>query len=412
MKILITVTGPWGSGSFTVVTALVEEFQKAGHQVKVIFPDCEYPEPLPASFLSNPDVWNIWKFPIEGSGVRLEAFPLILDDRHPRNPLRRTFKDLSEDEFQFYFDSFKARLLEVLEVFTPDIVECQHIWAMDRVVKELRLPYICVAHHSDQMGFAYDERMRSGAIESANTARYIFAISDSVKQEVLDLYTGVRPERVIVCGNGYDSKVFQKRATDRQLVLRNFGFNNIPGDALIVSFPGKITRTKGIDILLRANAMMQGVQPEIHFIVFGTGDLEDTLDKDRPRSEYFTGIERVHFAGHCSSQDLAACHNISLCSVVPSRTEGFGIACLESMGCRIPAVASNVGGLPGFTVGRLVEPGDPKALMEAVLKIKELGADEYEELCEKALSEARKWSWESIAKLRVKYYQKAIDDRD
>ena len=410
MKILLTVTGPWGSGSFTVVTALVEEFQKAGHQVKVIFPDCGYPEPLPASFLSKPDLWNIWKFPIEGAdGVRLEAFPLILDDRHPRNPLRRTFKHLTEDELKFYLDSFKARLQEVLEVFTPDIVECQHIWAMDRVVKELGLPYICVAHGSDQMGFVYDERMRPGTIESANSARYIFAVSEAVKREVLDMYTGVQPEKIIVCGNGYDSKVFQKRAMDRQLVLRDLGIDSIPGDALIVSFPGKITRTKGIDILLRANAMMQGVQPEIHFVVFGTGELEDTLDKDRPREEYFTGIERIHFLGHRSSHELAACHNISLCSVVPSRTEGFGIACLESMGCRIPAVASKVGGLPWFTVGRLIEPDDPKALMKAVLEIKELGADEYEELCGKALSEARKWSWESIAKHRVKYYQKAID---
>ena len=411
MKILITSTGSWGTGSFTVISALVEEFQKAGrHEIKVLFPDSGYPAPPPASYLSNPDLWNIWRFPIEGDGVKLETFPLMIGDPHPRNPLCRTFKDLTEKELQFYFDSFKARLLVVLKEFKPDIVECQHIWAMDRVVKELGLPYVCVAHHSDQMGFLYDERMRPGAIQSANAAHYIFAVSDSVKQEILELYTGVQPEKIIVTGNGYDCKVFAKRAVERQSVLRNLGIDNILPDSLIVSFPGKLSRTKGIDILLRANALMQGAQhPEIHFVVFGAGNLEDTLDKERPREEYFTGIERVHFAGHRSSHELAACHNISLCSVVPSRAEGFGIACLESMGCRIPAVASKVGALPVFAVGRLIEPDDPQALMDAILEIKELSDDLYDELCENALKEAQKWSWETIAKQRVEYYKKAID---
>ena len=411
MKILITSTGSWGTGSFTVIFALVKEFQRAGHhEIKVIFPDSGYPVPPPASYLSNPELWNIWQFPIEGNGVKLETFPLMIADPHPRNPLCRTFKDLTEKELQLYFDSFKVRLLEVLEEFKPDIVECQHIWALDRVVKELRLPYVCVAHHSDQMGFIYDERMRPGAIQSANAAHYIFAVSDSVKQEILELYTGVQPEKIIVTGNGYNYEVFAKRAVDRQSVLRSLGIDDIPADSLIVSFPGKLSRTKGIDILLRANAMMEGVRrPEIHFIVFGAGNLEETLDRDRPREEYFTGIERVHFVGHRSSHELAACHNISLCSVVPSRAEGFGIACLESMGCRIPAVASKVGALPVFAVGRLIEPSDPQALMAAVLEIKELSADMYEELCTRALEEAQKWSWEIIAKQRVEYYKKAMD---
>ena len=394
-----------------MVTGLVQQFQKAGHEVKVIVPDCSYPGPPPPAYLSSPDVWNIWNFPIRSNDVEIETFPLIINDPHPRNPLRRTFKDLTAEELQFYLDSFKVRLLEVLEGFTPDIVECEHIWAMDCVVKELGLPYVCVAHHSDQLGFLYDERMRPGAIESANAAHYIFAVSDSVKQEVLEMYTGVQPERVIVTGNGYNSDVFKKCLMDRQSVLQNLGINNIPRDAVILNFPaGKISRTKGIDILLRANAMLQGVKPEIRFIVFGAGNFEETLDKDRPRSEYFGGFERVHFVGHRSSQELAACHNISLCSVVPSRAEGFGIACLESMGCHIPVVASKVGGLPAFAVGRLVEPNDPRVLADAILEIKELSAEQYQLLCEKAFIEAQKWSWESIAKLRLKYYQKAIDE--
>ena len=84
MKILITSTGSWGTGSFTIIFALVKEFQRAGHhEIKVIFPDSGYPAPPPASYLSNPELWNIWQFPIEGNGVKLETFPLMIADPHP-----------------------------------------------------------------------------------------------------------------------------------------------------------------------------------------------------------------------------------------------------------------------------------------------------------------------------------------
>jgi glycosyltransferase involved in cell wall biosynthesis len=57
-------------------------------------------------------------------------------------------------------------------------------------------------------------------------------------------------------------------------------------------------------------------------------------------------------------------------SVIPSLEEGFGIPAAEAMGCEVPVVASDAGGLPevvenGVT-GLVVPRGDPGALAKAI----------------------------------------------
>ena len=57
-------------------------------------------------------------------------------------------------------------------------------------------------------------------------------------------------------------------------------------------------------------------------------------------------------------------------SVIPSLEEGFGIPAAEAMGCEIPVIATDAGGLPevvedGVT-GRIVPKGNVDALTEAL----------------------------------------------
>jgi glycosyltransferase involved in cell wall biosynthesis len=63
--------------------------------------------------------------------------------------------------------------------------------------------------------------------------------------------------------------------------------------------------------------------------------------------------------------------------VLPSRSEPFGMAVTEALACQKTVVASAVGGIPEIIEdgrsGLLVEPDDPNALADALLRV--LGDD-------------------------------------
>ena len=399
MKILFTNTGPWGTGSATVVDAVSLEMMRQGHEVKIFFPDCHFESMDMERYYGNPDVYQIWEFPIHRRGVELYTFPLIITDPHPRNFRHAwTFKGMTDEQFGLYMREFKRHIKKIIEDFKPDIIECQHIWAMDHAIMELGYPYISAAHHSDQMGFRYDPGMRKYAIRAARSAQIIIAISEHVRQEVLQLYR-VDSEKVVVIGNGYNQETFLPRQVNRAALLRRFNLN-IPDAVPIVTFAGKISKTKGVDILLLANRIIQEAC-EVHFLLFGAGELEDVLDEDK-LSLYCH--DNVHVMGHQTFETLSEFHNLARLSVLPSRSEGFGIAALEAMGCGTPVIVTLTGGPDKFAVGEVVESENPEQLANAILRMLALADDQYMALRGKAHNVARRFSWESVVEARLQCY--------
>jgi len=403
LKVLFTNTGPWGTGSVTVVDGVMKELVRRGHHARVIFPDSGFASPDFSKYYEHPDTFGILRFPVTYQGQHLYTFPLIITDPHPRNYRHAwTFKDLSEAQLEAYMSYFSDLADRIVEEFRPDIIECQHIWIMDYVIESKGHSYISVAHHSDQLGFRYDERMRAYARRAAANASHIFAISDSVREEVLELYP-VESERVEVLPNGYDHDVFHPREVDREALLQRFGLERyleIP----LVTFAGKISRTKGFDCLLMANKIIQK-QREVAVVVFGAGDPEDVLEPDCKDSYEW---KNVIMMGHQTPDVLAGFHNLARLSVLPSRSEGFGIAALEAMGCRVPVVATRTGGLSDLIVGGLAPIGDYRQIAEKILEILELSEPEYSRLCDRAHERARKYSWKSIVDKRLKLYGRML----
>ena len=402
MRILFTMTGSWGTGSGTVVEALTRALTDRGHEVRVLHPErLSDGKPPPDAQEHAPEAGHdVWAFPIRQGGTELYTFPLMISDPNPRNVRGAwTFRDLSEEELKLYITSFQERLSAVVEDFQPDIIECHHIWALPYAVNELNLPYTAVAHHSDQMAFHYDERMRPYATQAAQGAELIFAVSEGTRQEVIELY-GVPDDHVIVTGNGYDQETFKPMEIDRKALLEEFDLD-IPADAPVVTFAGKLSKTKGVDTLMLANRRIQEERP-VHFIMFGTGRLEDVMD-DELRDVYTS--ENMHFLGHRPYRTVARFHNIARLSVMPSRTEGFGIAGLEAMGCALPLVVSRTGGLDEHSVGEVIEPEDDEALARSILNLVNMDEEEYAGICSRALEAARAFSWASITEQRLKYYE-------
>jgi glycosyltransferase involved in cell wall biosynthesis len=136
----------------------------------------------------------------------------------------------------------------------------------------------------------------------------------------------------------------------------------VPSSGPVV-FSGRITRAKGIETFLRALAPL-----ETEVEVCGDGWL---LPGARRLAERLGIAERVAFHGWTAPDALSRAYRRARVVVVPSHwPEPFGLVGIEAMGHGRPVVATATGGIPEWLVdgetGVLVEPGDARALTEAL----------------------------------------------
>lgn len=398
MKVLLTVTGSWGTGSFQVAKGVAHALLQQGHQVKIFFPDNRVASEELAYYYGHPDLYAVWSYPLKKEQIRLDTFPLMLPDPNPRSPHAKTFKQLTQLERQLYFSSLKQQLQHLIAAFQPDAIECQHIWAMDHVIAELKQPFVSVAHNSDQLAYQFDPTMRTIAKRSAHSARYIFAVSEPVKRNVVELY-GVAEDKVVVMPCGFEQNIFKPVTLDRNKVLSKFGLR-IPAEAKLLSFSGKLSRTKGIDTLLQANRYLQK-KTNVHLLIMGSGDIENVLS-DAQRMQCC--CDNVHFLGHLIPAEVAEINNIADVGVIPSRSEGFCIAGLETIACGTPIVMTDAARVAEYAVAAVVAVENPQQLAAAIVRLLNSPVRKQQQLRHQALQSAAQFTWENIVARRLAYY--------
>jgi len=220
-------------------------------------------------------------------------------------------------------------------------------------------------------GYALSSWCERVAIESA--ARVV-AVSAGMRDDVLAAYPVVDPERVRVIHNGIDPADYTPAQGPHDAVtLALLDRLGVDPSRPAVLFVGRITRQKGVPVLLRAAALLP---PDVQLVL-----LAGAADTPELAAEVvaLVGGLRAMRTGVVWVQemlprpDVARVLGASSVFVCPSVYEPLGIVNLEAMACGIPVVASAVGGIPevvddGVT-GLLVPPDDPAALAEALGRV-------------------------------------------
>jgi glycosyltransferase involved in cell wall biosynthesis len=148
----------------------------------------------------------------------------------------------------------------------------------------------------------------------------------------------------------------------------------IPDHAVLITAVGHAVPVKGWDVLIRAFSGIAGNADNIHLLLVGSTDapgeretfalLQGTVANLRIGS-------RVRFAG--PRKDIPAVLAASDIFVMPSRSEGQGLALVEALSSGLPCVAAAVGGIPSFLRhqenGLLFEREDSSALAAALLEM-------------------------------------------
>jgi glycosyltransferase involved in cell wall biosynthesis len=130
---------------------------------------------------------------------------------------------------------------------------------------------------------------------------------------------------------------------------------------------GRLSKEKGIDVLLDAMLLVRAAISDAHLTILGEGPLKPDLLAQRER----LGLnEAVHLVGFQPNPYPYFKHADLL--VLPSRLEGLPLVVLEALAVGTPVVASDCPGavreiLGDCTMARLVPPSDPKALAEMIV---------------------------------------------
>ncbi len=212
--------------------------------------------------------------------------------------------------------------------------------------------------------------------------RFAVGIAPAVSRRLVE--GGVDPAKVRTIWSTVDAAALAP-ATPRAAVRAAL---DTPDDALVLLLAAHLSHRKGFDVALRALAELVGEgdaggwseaggadHDGRHVVAWIAGD-----GPERPALEALAdalGIaDRVRFAGRRDDvPDLLAAADVF---VMPSRSEGLGIAALEAMAAGLPVVASAVGGLGEAVVdgrtGLLVPPDDPAALAAALGRLVDDGA--------------------------------------
>jgi len=99
------------------------------------------------------------------------------------------------------------------------------------------------------------------------------------------------------------------------------------------------------------------------------------------------------------------------CFVLPSLSEGLGIAILEAQACGVPVIASRVGGISDIIkdgkTGILVEPKNPEAISQAIIKI--FSEPEFaQKITQNAKANLEKYDWNNIGRQIERIYQELL----
>ncbi|MGM0438282.1 MAG: glycosyltransferase [Bacillota bacterium] len=377
MKLLLINHFPLeGSGSGIYTKNIAAKMKDRGHKVKVIVVD-------------NKKINDGYEFPV--TTIFYPQFPCFTT--HPKS--NKTFYDFSREEMNEYFNIFKDTIDHEIETFNPDLIHCQHLWIAPFAVSQTNVPYIVTAHGTDIKGFKKDKRYHHAALRGAQNAEKIVAISKKVKEQIKKYYS-IKEDKIKLIWNGFDEDLFYPMDVNLENLSEELLENkNTLDTEHIISFVGKLTHFKGVDLLLEAGKIYEKKLNNVVTLISGDGELREEL-KYKARK---LNLKNFYFLGNQPQENIAKINSVSTVSVVPSRDEPFGLVALEAMACGTPVIASETGGLIDFVnsdVGRLFPEGDIHSLAQSILSsIKENDKEKKGETAKKYAH--NNFSWNKVA---------------
>lgn len=192
--------------------------------------------------------------------------------------------------------------------------------------------------------------------------RRVITISDGIRQVLIK--EGVPPGAITCIPSAVDMAAYSAPC-DRSWFLKEFGLEE---NDLACGVVSQLIERKGHRYLLEAIPEILRAVPDVRFLLFGKGPLEEDLRVMCLR----LGIEeRVIFAGFRSDLErFLGCLDLL---VHPALMEGLGVSLLQAAAAGVPIVSTRVGGIPEIVRdgvnGYLVPASNTSSIGEKTIKV-------------------------------------------
>lgn len=224
----------------------------------------------------------------------------------------------------------------------------------------------------------------------------VIAISEFVKNNIIKNY-GADPKKIRVIHNGVDEEDYAADPGSHEglAALKAAGQK-------IILFLGRITIQKGPDYFIEAAHIVLRYNPNVIFLVAGSGDME----RQMIRKAAELGIaDKVIFTGFLRGKEWLQVFRAADLFVMPSVSEPFGLVALESMINGTPVLISKQSGVSEVAKNVLkVDFWDTEEMANKILAV--LGSEGLPAvLRSEGRAEARHISWSEAARKCIEFYK-------
>jgi N-acetyl-alpha-D-glucosaminyl L-malate synthase BshA len=378
MRIGITCYPTYG-GSGVVATELGIELAARGHEVHFI----SYSQPFRLSGRDNGILYH---------EVPVSSYPLF--------------------EFPPYDLALASHMAEVAEYYELDLLHVHY--AIPHSVSALlarqmlaargrRLPFVTTLHGTDITLVGLDRSYLPITRYAIQESDGVTCISNYLKEETVKHFGVTRPIEVVSNFVNCDEYVPIKDEKARAEARRKLA---APGEAILMHLSNFRPVKRVVDVV----KVFARVARELPAQLYLVGD-----GPERSAAEWLAHDlhinEKVHFMG--KQERVNELLPLADLMVMPSELESFGLAALEAMACKVPSIATRVGGVP-----ELIDDG-VTGLLYPVGNVDDMAAGAVSLLKDRARMEAMREAGRAMARKRfcsslvvpqyVKYYEQVLE---